>query len=643
MVNGNTHLLALCAGKIPKNHPVEALLYNVRLFAGQSSNSRRTHLVTSSILRIHTWLNMFSPSTDEPCITTYVRSLKSNYGQKIHITDDKRRRGSTSPRYINLTVVRKDDIDKSETGKSAKMRGNIDKKGSLELKHLDQREDGSKAKCVLVQGAPGIGKTTMAQELCRQWAEKELFEHYSLLVLLKLRNKSVQSAKEKEDLFLHSSDPSAVADIVEKYIEKETAFLLDGFDELPQEMQDNSVFVDLITKEIFPDACVIVTSRPSVSDILCKHCSQQNYQHVEVLGFTEEQRNSFVKTWFDENVEEGSRADERRQFESYLELHPHIHALMYIPLNCSIVIDVYQSSKASVDSIVPTTQTELYRQNALTILNRYRLDERKPQNLEAIPPEDQKNLKKLSKLAYDGITHLPQKLIFQEEDFQKEKIPKNPNGKNGMGFMDMDYDERSESYSYNFLHLTIQEFLAAYYISTLEASEQIRRIEDSLDKGHSEIMLRFFAGITKFKSSDGSKTPVEWLRTYYESGGELECLRWMFEAQDQGLIRQVLGNGTQDLDLSLQTLAPFDCYILGYCIAKSDCQWKLKCRLGEEGMKMMVSGGGEGCLHNVQVINFEYSDLKAGVTHLGNHVDMCCIVHYIQLLILKTIALEQLF
>ena len=90
---------------------------------------------------------------------------------------------------------------------------------------------------------------------------------------------------------------------------------------------------------------------------------------------------------------------------------------------------------------------------------------------------------------------------------------------------------------------------------------------DSLDKGHLEIVLRFFAGLTKFQSSDKSSTPRDWLQTYYKSGSKLECLRWMFEAQDQELLREVLGNGTQDLDLSNQTLSPFDCHILGYCIA----------------------------------------------------------------------------
>ena len=71
-------------------------------------------------------------------------------------------------------------------------------------------------------------------------------------------------------------------------------------------------------------------------------------------------------------------------------------------------------------------------------------------------------------------------------------------------------------------------------------TEKDRRL--SRKKRHLENVLRFlffFGGITKFKSSDRSRTPRDWLQTYYESGSTLECLQWMFEAQDQGLIRQV--------------------------------------------------------------------------------------------------------
>ena len=94
----------------------------------------------------------------------------------------------------------------------------------------------------------------------------------------------------------------------------------------------------------------------------------------------------------------------------------------------------------------------------------------------------------------------------------------------------------------------------------------------------------------------------------------------MFEAQDKQLLRRALGTGTQSFSLYYQTLAPFDCYVLGYCIAYSDCQWKLtlwQCKLGEESMRMLAKGSGD-CLHNVQEINLTGSDVKSGVTHLGN-------------------------
>ena len=568
-------------------------------------------------------------------VSRYAEYLKSKYACKTLLEDEKRPYASKKgTKYINLAVVRKDNIDKSEMDKftEATIHGNIDdilkKKQSLELSEVGRLEDGSLARCVLVQGAPGVGKTTMAWELCRQWGEGKLLQEYSLLVLLKLRDSYVQKATAVTDLFFNSDRylQSETAREVSQSHGNRTAFLLEGYDELPQEMQENSIFVRVIDGEILPKAGVIITSRPSASDILFKHCCRQSYQHVEVLGFTDEQINSYVKESFS--------ADEQyqRQFESYLACYPHIHALMYIPLNCSIVIDVYRASKAR-DSIVPRTQTELYTVLTRILLSRYLTahkvhgKERRwnLQSLADVPLEVQQNLLKLSELAYRGIAQ--QQLIFHTI----------PSDLETMGLMDMEYDEL-ESVSYNFLHLTIQEFLAAYYVSKLPPSQQARMIDKSIGKEQLVIVLRFFAGLTKFNiqpSSDSSfssrlfkflkelvtRTPAKCLRTYYsQSSSKLESLRWMFEAQDEQLLRQALGTGTQDLDLSRKTLAPFDCYVLGHCIAYSDCQWKLdfsRCKLGEKGMRMLARGSGD-CLHNVQEIDLSVNYVKNGVTHLGN-------------------------
>ena len=568
-------------------------------------------------------------------VSRYAEYLKSKYACKTLPVDEKRPYASKKgTKYINLAVVRKDNIDKSEMDKftEATIHGNIDditkKKRSLELSEVGRLEDGSLARCVLVQGAPGVGKTTMAWELCRQWGEGKLLQEYSLLVLLKLRDSRVQKATAVTDLFFHSDHylQSETAREVSRSDGRGTAFLLEGYDELPQEMQENSIFAQIIDGEILPKAGVIITSRPSSSDILFKHCCRQSYQHVEVLGFTEEQINSYVKESF------GADEQYRCQFESYLACYPHIRALMYIPLNCSIVIDVYRSSQER-DSIVPRTQTELYTVLTRILLSRYLTahkvhgKERRwnLQSLADVPSDVEQNLLKLGELAYRGI--VKQQLIFHTI----------PSDLETMGLMDMEYDEL-ESVSFNFLHLTIQEFLAAYYVSKLPLSRQARMMDESIGKEHFVIVLRFLAGLTKFNiqhSSDSSfcsrlfkflkelvvRTPANRLRTYYsQRSSKLESLRWMFEAQDKQLLRQVLGTGTQYLNLSRQTLAPFDCYVLGYCIAQRVCQWKLdlkRCRLGEEGMRMLARGS-DNCLHNVQEINLSWNYMKNGVTHLGN-------------------------
>ena len=576
----------------------------------------------------------FGASSDHP-VSRYAEYLKSKYARKTLIEDDKRQYASrNTAKYINLAIIRNDNIDAREREKlvTATVHGTISdittEKGSLELNQIGQLEDGSLARCVLVQGAPGIGKTTMAWELCRQWGDGKILKEYSLLVLLKLRDRCVQKAASIADLLFHSDHDlqSAVASQINKSDGRETLFLLEGYDELPQDLQDNSVFAKIINGDVLPKAGVIITSRPSAIDVLRKRCSGQVCQQVEVLGFTEQQINSYVKARF------GNEHDQH-QFEAYLVCYPHIAALMAIPVNCSIVIDVYQSSKSIDESVVPRTQTELYSALTRILLGRHltahKVHGKKKWNLQTtadLPSDIEQDLLKLSEVAYTGTIH--QQLVFHTV----------PSNLETMGFMNQEHDSQG-SVSYNFLHLTVQEFLAAYYVSKLPLSEQAQTLDDSVGKNHLVIMLRFIAGLTKFhvrqsseRSFSGrvskfvkglfkSRGPADCLRTMYHGSTDnlMESLRWMFETQDKLLLREALGTETQTLNLEHQTLAPFDCYIIADCISNSDCWWRLNfrlCRIAKTGMRMLAGHTG-GSLSCVETIDLSDNALKTGGVYLG--------------------------
>ena len=605
-------------------------------FILRSTSKKRPRTVVELLIKLQAFSTLpadldmaFGASSNLP-VSMYAEYLKSKYARKTLIGDDKRQYASrNSAKYINLAIIRNDNIDAIEREKlvAASVRGTIDittERGSIELGQIGRQEDGSLARCVLVQGAPGIGKTTMAWELCRQWGDGKILQEYSLLVLLKLRDRCVQKATSIADLFFHS-DHSLQSALVSQIIEshgRETLFLLEGYDELPQDLQENSIFAKIIDGDVLPKAGVIVTSRPTAIDMLRKRCSGQVCQQVEVLGFTEQQINSYVKARF------GNEHDQH-QFETYLTCYPHIAALMAIPVNCSIVIDVYQSSKSIGESVVPRTQTELYSALTRILLGRHltahKVHGNKKWNLQTLadlPSDIEQDLLELSEVAYTGT--IQQHLVFHT-------VPKT------MGFMNQEHDSQG-CVSYNFLHLTVQEFLAAYYVSKLPLSEQVQTLDDSVGKKHLVIMLRFVAGITKFhvrQSSEASfsgwflkslkrllfRGPVDCLRTMYygSTNNTMESLRWMFETQDKLLLREALGTETQTLDLEGQTLAPFDCYIIADCIGNSDCRWRLNfqsCQIAETGMRMLAGRTG-GSLSCVETIDLSHVFPITGGVHLG--------------------------
>ena len=92
---------------------------------------------------------------------------------------------------------------------------------------------------ILIEGAPGIGKTVLAKEIAYQWAKNELLTSKKLLLLVFLRECHQKTMMSIEDLIQFVFRNSEVTSCVTKYLTKtkgkDTVIIFDGFDELSEE------------------------------------------------------------------------------------------------------------------------------------------------------------------------------------------------------------------------------------------------------------------------------------------------------------------------------------------------------------------------------------------------------------------------
>ena len=569
-----------------------------------------------------------------PAIARYQQFLKTKYQKQAIPKYDKGCQTQTK-NYINLAIIHKDKASKSEMDDFTKLtvHGKVDdilhKKRSLQLQGIGKLDNGSLARCILVQGAPGAGKTTMSWELTQQWMDKKVFWEYSLLVLLKLRDETIKNAKKVQDLF-PTPDEELQTEVCKEALRNSgegILFILEGYDELPEDDQERSIFLDLVEGRVLHNAAVLVTSRPSASASLFEKCKGQRlFQHVEIVGFTQEQ----IENYITDSI--GDSPELHTSFKEYLVRYPHIHGLMYNPLNCAIIIDVYESS--TLGELAPKTQTELYSALTMTLIRRhfstnptYMKVLKSCQSLANLPVEISSNLLQLCELAYTGV--LEQQLIFSSL----------PDGTDSLGLVHAVAELYGNGSSYNFLHLTLQEFLAAYYVSKQPIYSQAQCIDEFFGKKHMVIVLRFVAGLTKFHVQISESTSFfqkAWdsIKALFKSRAPLDCLtsfnlgrrtfietlNWLFEAQKKDLFRVTLGDRPQDHNCSGQALTPFDCYTLGYCIANSDCTWKLKlqqCGIDIESARMIVQNT-DGALQRVEVLDLSHNCLQdGGAVYLG--------------------------
>ena len=209
---------------------------------------------------------------------------------------------------------------------------------------------------ILIEGAPGIGKTTLCKEMVFQWSTQKLLKHKKLVILVYLRDpvaQRLQSLQEFVEQYCKYTERSNR--VIEEYINvtagKDMVVVLDGYDELPESVQNNSqlFFIKLIHQQCAEllNCTVVITSRLSVSAELHGIVDRR----VKILGFTENNRKEYIVQALENNKKDIEK------LLTYLNNNPAINAYCYIPLNMTILLCLF--TEGEENSELPTTQTEI--------------------------------------------------------------------------------------------------------------------------------------------------------------------------------------------------------------------------------------------------------------------------------------------
>ena len=513
----------------------------------------------------------------------YLRETYCKYAYSIH-----KRPTEIPARYrpkqpLKLVMVHR---EKNETDMSFKKQhedafeGNVDeirnKRRTIKIEEIGfiPGDEPVAVHFVLIEGAPGSGKSTLCWQLCRLWAEDKLQHKWDLMVLVEIRHEAMRKAQSVYDLLVYSDDSmrESIAREVQKRKGEGLLLIFDGYDELSDDQRSElSVFRQILTNQNLSNATVIVTSRPMARTSLPSQFIEELNQHITIAGFDKETIHTYIRSACGDN---GNLSED---FHNYVSSRPFILSVMYNPLHCTIVTELYiQYWQGGQKGFAPNTLTELYTSLLLSLIRRnltYNV-----WHMSDLPAHVNNSLMQLAELAANGL---------KEEKYEFSNVPCDTLSL--MVPVRKIYDSRASRTPYMFLHLTLQEYLSALYWSNQTQQQLIRdeflkqenilhrmhtcggfafqdkaKRSDHCDSVHWPHIL-FLAGLTKLNHPFSLEfIPKE--ENFYYRDVDFLC-QLSFEAQSPQILSTALSSREVEISGRFDALGLF---LLGYCIANSD-------------------------------------------------------------------------
>ena len=187
-------------------------------------------------------------------------------------------------------------------------------------------------------------------------------------------------------------------------------------------------------------------------------------------------------------------------------------------------------------------------------------------SFEDLPADLQEQLHNLSELAFKGV--MENKIVFTEEELTLPSTLGLLHSVQGFGRIG------SKLVTCNFIHLAVQELLAAYYISRLEPAKHSEHFNALLKSNLKFPVLQFYAGLTGLTNEGVQRLIIEFDFSYHSDVPHnqqclLAFLNCIFEAQfyDQWFFKRMIYVLNKLIDFFCITLTPMDCLSVHYFIS----------------------------------------------------------------------------